>query len=90
MANEEQIMIMLPKSEWMEVKSNIKKLLDQQKGSPLDGYVSKNQVMELYNFSDRTWSRLKSKGLIQVRKLGGLQFVKADDFIAAIESGSIT
>ncbi len=90
MANQEQIMIMLPKSEWMEVKNNIKKLIDNKKDSPLDGYVSKNQVQDLYGFSDRTWSRLKSKGLIEVKKLGGLQFVKADDFIAAIESGSIS
>ncbi len=91
MAGQENVMIVLPKSEWEQVKNKINRLLEIQKknSSPLEGYVSKQQILDLYGFSNRTWSRLKSQGLIQVKKLGGLQFVKADDFIAAIESGSL-
>ena len=90
MAGNEQVMIVLTKSEWEEHKRKLNDLhTAHKKGFPLDGYVSKRQVQELYGFSDRTWSRLKSKGLIHVKKLGGLQFVNADDFIQAIECDNL-
>lgn len=90
MTGQENVMIVIPKQEWDEHTRKMNELHNaQRKGSPLDGYVSKQHVQEQYGFSDRTWSRLKSKGLIQVKKLGGMQFVKAEDFIQAIETGNI-
>ncbi len=89
--SENQIMIMVPKEEWDDHRSNIIKILEfQKKGrSPLEGYVTKKAIQDLYDFSDATWFRLKRKGIFSVRKLGGLQFVKIEDFIQAIESESI-
>jgi hypothetical protein len=90
MTGQENVLVMLPKSELEQIKGKLDELLSKQKQeSPLDGYVSKSQVQDLYGFSDRTWSRLKSKGLIRVKKLGGLQFVRADEFVQAIEEGTI-
>ena len=91
MTKKENEMYLYPKSDLEQIKIKLNEVLENQKkgSSPLDGYVSKRKVMDLYGFSDRTWSRLKSKGLIQVKKLGGMQFVKADDLIAAIESGTL-
>jgi hypothetical protein len=72
MTGQENVLVMLPKSELEQIKGKLDELLSKQKQeSPLDGYVSKSQVQDLYGFSDRTWSRLKSKGLIRVKKLGG-------------------
>lgn len=89
MSANEQVMIVLTKSEWEDHKRKLNELhRAHKKGSPLDGYVSKQQILDMYGFSSRTWSRLKSKGLFSVKKLGGMQFVKADDFIQAIEANN--
>ncbi len=91
MTKKEDEMFLFPKSDLELVKSKLNELIEIAKkgSSPLDGYVAKKKVMDLYGFSDRTWSRLKRKGLIQVRKLGGLQFVKAQEFIEAIEANDL-
>ncbi len=90
MARQESVVIVISKEEWDEHKRKIDELHNARKNSsPLDGYVSKTQVQELYGFSDRTWSRLKSKGLIKAKRLGGLQFVDTSEFIAAIENENL-
>ena len=89
MADTKQVLIMVPKNEWDQVRNSINEILELQskrEPNPMSGYLSKKQIIQMFGFSDRTWSRLKSSGLINVKKLGGLQFVKADDLIQAIES----